>query len=173
MKLLKILTLSSLLLAGITSVAQAATVSGVEGRVVVERAGKQSLVQTGTVLQEGDRLITTAAGRVKVQFDQCASRNFPDNSRIYGNNEMFKFSVANQCGNAQKVRVRTETVRDGTGFNNRPVNLSNAVSNAVPRAAGLGGMSAGSIAAIGAGVIAGGALINEITKDDDKCTSGC
>lgn len=157
MKMLKILILSSLVTLSLASVAQAAVVSGVEGRVVVERAGKQSLVTNGTVLQEGDRIITTGNGKVKIQFDSCPAR-FPDSSRVYGSSEALNISAANPCGNSQKVRLRTETVTDGSGFNNRPVNLPSTGNVPV---SGFGGA-----AGIAAGVIGAGFLINEINDDD-------
>lgn len=171
MNMLKKILLTSLTALTLINTAQAAglaQVTGVDGRVVAERAGKQFLVQSGTVLQEGDQLITLGNSGVKVQFGQCP-KQYPNNSRTYGSSERLVISAANQCGNARKVRLRTETVRDGSGFNSRPIQVGNVPTPNVPVATGFG---AGRALGIGLGVLAAGAIINEINKDED-CVSGC
>lgn len=171
MNSLKSLVVCGLLAITAISTAQAASlaqVTSVEGRAVAERLGKQFLVQSGTELQEGDRLITLGDSRVNVQFGQCP-KQYPNNSRAYGSSESLVISAANQCGNARKVRLRTETVRDGSGFNARPISGGGVVPTTVPAA---GGFVAGKALGIGLGVLAAGAIINEVSKDED-CVSGC
>ena len=164
MKMFKTLTLASLIMVGMASVAQAAVVTAVEGRVVVDRAGKQSLVASGTELLEGDRVITTGGGAVRVKFTEAqCGRAFPGNERAYQPSQSILISKANPCPAPKNVRVRTETVTDGSGFNNRSIPTGNVTP-------GMGG--AGRAAAIAAGVIGAGLIINEI-NDDDDCVSGC